>query len=153
MDIQKLLEDNIYDIVEEAFHSMKCVKLKGYDKEGDERTKEKLRILYSVLSESVKEKSLLPMLNHVETIARERFSSGYDLYEVQTAINELEEAIWKRIFKEIKPDGLAEALGIVSIVLGAGKDTLARTYVSLATKSKASSLNLQALFKGSEGNR
>ncbi len=110
-------------------------------------------MLYSTLIESVKTKSLIPMMNHAETIATERFASGYDLYEVQTAINELEEAIWKRIFKEIKPDELAEALGIVSTVLGAGKDTLARTYVSLATKSKVSSLNLQALFKGSEGNR
>lgn len=153
MNIQKLLEENIYDIVNEAFTSMKCVKLQGYDKDGDERTKEKLRMLYSTLIESVKTKSLIPMMNHAETIATERFASGYDLYEVQTAINELEEAIWKRIFKEIKPDELAEALGIVSTVLGAGKDTLARTYVSLATKSKVSSLNLQALFKGSEGNR
>jgi len=153
MNIQKLLEENIYDIVNEAFTSMKCVKLKGYDKDGDERTKEKLRMLYNTLIESVKNKSLIPIMNHAETIANERFSSGYDLYEVQTAINELEEAIWKRIFKEIKPDDLAEALGIVSTVLGAGKDTLARTYVSLATKSKVSSLNLQALFKGSEGNR
>ena len=93
------------------------------------------------------------MLNHVENIAKERFSAGYDLYEVQSAINELEEAIWKRIFKDIKPENLAEALGLVSTVLGAGKDTLARTYVSLATKSKVSSLNLQALFKGTEGNR
>ena len=153
MEIQKLLEDNIYDIVDEAFKSMICLKLKGYNQEGDEKTKEKLRILYSTLVECVKEKSLISMLNHVENIAKERFSAGYDLYEVQSAINELEEAIWKRIFKDIKPESLAEALGLVSTVLGAGKDTLARTYVSLATKSKVSSLNLQALFKGSEGNR
>ena len=152
MEILKLLEDNIYDIVEEAFQSMKCVKLKGYDKEGDEKTKEKLRYLYSTLISSIREKNLLPMINYTESIAKDRFSSGYDLYEVQTAINELEEAIWKRIFKEIKPERLAEALGIVSTVLGAGKDALARTYVSLASKTKVSSLNLHALFKGSEGN-
>jgi hypothetical protein len=152
MNIQKLLEDNIYDIVDEAFAAMKCVKLQGYDKEGDERTKEKLRMFYNTLTESVRNKSLIPMINYAEKIANERFSSGYDLYEVQTVINELEEAIWKRIFREIKPENLAEALGLVSTVLGIGKDTLARTYVSLATKSKVSSLNLHALFKGSEGN-
>jgi len=153
MELIKLLEDNIYDIVGEAFQSMKCVKLKGYDKEGDEGTKEKLRHLYNILISCVKEKNLLPMINYTESIAKERFSSGYDLYEVQTAINELEEAIWKRIFKEIETKKLAESLGIVSTVLGAGKDALARTYVSLASKTKVSSLNLNALFKGSEGNR
>ena len=153
MDILKLLEENIYDIVDEAFDSMKIVKLKGYNKEGEDKTKEKLRLLYNTLINCVKERNLFPMINYTESIAKERFSAGFYLYEVQTAINELEEAIWKRVFKEIEPENLAEALGIVSTVLGAGKDALARTYVSLASKTKVSSLDLHALFKGSEGNR
>jgi hypothetical protein len=152
MNIIQLLENHTYDNVDEAFQSIQCIKLQGYLKAGDEKTKEKLRLLHNTLVECVKEKSLIPMVNHADYIAKERFAAGYDLYEVQTAINALEEVIWKKIFAEIKPNELAESLGLVSTVLGAGKDTLARTYVSLATKSKVSSLNLQALFKGSEGN-
>jgi hypothetical protein len=63
----------------------------------------------------------------------------------------LEETIWIHILKELPPTEYAEALGLVSTVLGTGKDTLARRYVSLSSKTKASSLNLQSLFTGMEG--
>ena len=61
------------------------------------------------------------------------------------------EAIWPSIMKELPPDEQAEALGLESTVLGAGKDALARKYVSRASKSKASSLDLRSLFSGIAG--
>jgi hypothetical protein len=91
------------------------------------------------------------MIAHAEGIARERFEAGFDLWEVQTAFNVLEEAIWVRILKELAPTDFAEALGIISTVLGVGKDTLARRYVSLASRSRVPTLNLQSLFTGTEG--
>jgi hypothetical protein len=97
-----------------------------------------------------RKKELIPILNYTEKIAKERYSSGYDIFEVQTAINTLESIIWNKIFKLTRPDKLAESLGMISTILGAGKDNLARIYVSMATKSKAPSLNLQSLFSGSE---
>jgi hypothetical protein len=99
----------------------------------------------------VKEKNLGPMIAHVETVARDRFEAGFGFWEVQTAFNVLEEAIWTRILKELPPADYAEALGLISTVLGTGKDTLARRYVSLASKTKAPSLNLHSLFTGTEG--
>jgi hypothetical protein len=110
-----------------------------------------LKALYALSARAVKEKNLGPMIAHAETIARERFEAGFDLSEVQTAFNVLEEAIWMHILKNLPPDELAEALGLVSTVLGAGKDMLARTYVTLASKTKAPSLNLHSLFGGTEG--
>jgi hypothetical protein len=109
-----------------------------------------IKALYVLTVRGVKERNLGPMVAHVENIARERFASGYDLWEVQTAFNLLEEAIWKRILKELTADEYAQALGLVSTVLGIGKDTLARRYVTLATKVKAPSLNMQSLFSGTE---
>ena len=88
------------------------------------------------------------MIAHAEQIATERFNAGFDLWEVQTAFNVLEETIWVRIFQNFPPAELAQTLGLVSTVLGAGKDTLARKYVSLASKTRAPSLNLQSLFAG-----
>ena len=43
---------------------------------------------------------------------------------------------------------LAEDLGLLSTVLGHGRDELARTYVSLATHHRVGSLDLSALFRG-----
>jgi hypothetical protein len=150
MDLIKLLESNTEKIITDAYNSICKDKLKGYSKSGQEKTKTKLSDLFKKVLQCVKKKELIPMLNYTEKIAKERFASGYDLFEVQTAINSLEVAIWSIIFKEVKPEKLAEYLGLISTVLGAGKDHLARTYVSLATKSKAPSLNLQNLFSGSE---
>lgn len=150
MELIKLLEKNSDKIINDACKSVCKDKLKGYKMVGQERTKTKLNNLLKKLMLCVKNKELIPMLDYTEKIATERFASGYDLFEVQTAINALEVGIWDVIFKEIKPDKLKETLGLVSTILGAGKDHLARTYVFLATKSKAPSLNLQNLFSGSE---
>jgi hypothetical protein len=79
------------------------------------------------------------------------FESGFDLWEVQTAFNVLEETIWRCILNEMQPEEYAEALGLVSTVLGTGKDTLARTYVTLASKTKTPFFNVQHLFNGTEG--
>jgi hypothetical protein len=150
MDIITLLEKNIDLVVEKSCTQICEVKLKGYTKVGSTMTKLKLTNLYKKVIECAKKKELIPMLQYTEKIAKERFASGYDLHEVQTAINSIEENIWQLIFKNIKADKLAESLGLVSSILGAGKDNLARNYVALATKTKVSTINLQSLLSGSE---
>ena len=151
MDINQLLHDQSNDILSEAEAAIARARLAHYEKSGTEHTHQRLKALFTLASRAVKEKNLGPMVAHAETIARERFEAGFDLSEVQTAFNVLEEAIWVRILKNISPNDLAEALGLISTVLGAGKDTLARTYVSLASKTKVPSLNLQSLFGGTQG--
>ncbi len=151
MDINQLLHDQSNDILSDADAAIARARLAHYEKSGTEHTHQRLKALYTLTARAVKEKNLGPMVAHAETIARERFETGFDLSEVQTAFNVLEEAIWVRIMKNISPNELAESLGLISTVLGAGKDTLARTYVSLASKTKAPSLNLQSLFSGTQG--
>lgn len=151
MDVLELLVKFKDEMVEEAYNTIEPVKLQGYTKVGEERTKKKLARLCDEIIVCVKDKTLIPILQYTEQMATERYTSGYDLHQVQTAINAFEEAVWKRIFANTPPEKLKESLGLVTTVIGAGKDNLARTYVSLATKTKTTSLNLQALFKGSEG--
>ncbi|MFZ4590041.1 MAG: hypothetical protein ACOYN6_03525 [Ignavibacteria bacterium] len=150
MNIITLLEKNIDLVVEKSCTQICEVKLKGYTKSGATMTKQKLISLYKKVIECARKKELIPMLQYTEKIAKERFASGYDLHEVQTAINSIEENIWQLIFKNIKANKLAESLGLVSSILGAGKDNLARNYVALATKTKVSTINLQSLLSGSE---
>ena len=107
-----------------------------------------MKHLYHLLLQSVKNKNLVPLTDYTRDIARKRFDSGYSLYEVHTAINVLEETIWRHIINHLHPLELAEALGLVSTALGAGKSTLANAYVSMASQTKAPSLDLSALFKG-----
>ena len=151
MTLNELLHERTGAIIENASEAMSRAHLKNYEKSGIEHTHQRLKALLVLTTRAVKERNLGPMVAHADTIARERFASGFDLWEVQTAFNVLEEAIWAHILKELPPTEYAEALGLISTVLGTGKDTLARRYVTLASKTKASSLNLQSLFTGMEG--
>jgi len=151
MELPQLLRNHGESILESAFHAMERSHLKSYEQVGMDRAKQRLRDLYILTMRAVEDRKLGPIIAHAEAIAQERYTQGFDLWEVQTAFNVLEEAIWNRIIKELPPTSYAEALGLVSTVLGAGKDALARAYVSLASKTKAPTLNLQSMFSGSAG--
>ncbi len=151
MTIHELLHARSAEIIAEAEEAVKRAHLHNYEKSGTENLHQRLKALFVLTARAAKERNLGPMIAHAESIARERFESGFDLWEVQTAFNVLEEAIWVHILRELPTTEYAEALGLVSTVLGVGKDTLARRYVSLATKTRSRSLNMQSLFTGTDG--
>ncbi len=151
MELMKLLRDSSDEILTAASEAVERSHLRNYERAGKDQTHQRLKALYVLTSRAVKERNLGPMIPYAENVAHERFAAGFDLSEVQTAFNVLEEAIWTRIVKSVPPAEYGEALGLVGTVLGAGKDALARTYVTLASKTRTRSLNLQSLFSGTEG--
>ncbi len=151
MDLHQFLHNRSTDILNDAAAAMARAHVTHYEEAGTEHTQQRLKALLVLTVRAVKERNLGPMVAHADEIARERFNAGFDLWEVQTAFNVLEEAVWLRLLKELPPAELPEALGLVSTILGVGKDTLARRYVSLASKTRVPSLNLQSLFTGIDG--
>lgn len=148
MDFVQFLHDLTDEILADSESAVKRAHLKHYETDGPDVIHQRLKALYVLTVRGVQERNLGPMMAYADQIATERFKAGYDLWEVQTAFNVLEEAIWKRIFQKMPPRDVAEALGLVSTVLGAGKDSLACAYVALATKTRTPSLNLRAMFSG-----
>lgn len=143
-----LREENA--VVSESFEGMKRCHLVHYEAAGAEEMRRRVAGLYALLRSAVAERDLEPVLSFARETARRRFAEGIDLQEVQAAINVVEEAVWRRIVKDVPPEGLAEALGLVSTVLGVCKDSMASTYVALATKQHAASLDMKALFRGTQ---
>lgn len=148
MKLDEILVNNQTDIINEAFYSLQRSHLKHYDSSQADENWQRLAKLFDLTFNGVKSKSLVEMVTYSEKIAKERYESGFDLHEVHSAYNVLEETIWKAIIKEIDSADLAESLGLISTVLGTGKEALALAYVSLASKQKVKSLNLTQLFKG-----
>jgi len=146
MELKELLKTQSNAILKNALQSLNCAHLKSYDKSPENENKNRLLNLLTLTQKCVKEKKLTPMKEYAAQIAKERFDAGFDLHEVHTAFNALEEEIWNRVTKEIPPEKLGEALGLISTVLGAGKEELALTYVSLASKTRTQTLNLSELF-------
>ena len=147
-DTVELLERERAAIVAAAGDALARAHARHYDSAGTEETTRRLDALYDRLLEALASHDLRAVTRHAEEVAEERFEAGYDLSEVQTAFNVLEEAIWTRALAVVEPTALAETLGLVTTVLGAGKDALARCYVSLAAGAHAPSLDLRALFGG-----
>jgi len=148
MKLHEILVNNQTDIINEAFTSLQRSHLKHYDTSRADENWQRLAKLFDLTLNGVKTESIVDMVIYSEKIAKERYESGFDLHEVHSAYNALEETIWKAIIKEIDSADLAESLGLISTVLGTGKEALALAYVSLASKQKVKSLNLTQLFKG-----
>ncbi len=148
VDVIEVLTTEGDAILDSAALALERSNQRHYAKAGPEASKERLGQLLALVVESISKHDLVPMIDHATRIADERFAAGFDIREVQTAFNVLEEAIWDRVVDAIPPCDLAQAIGMVSTVLGTGKDTLARTYVSLATQQHVPSLDLSALFRG-----
>jgi hypothetical protein len=146
MDLKELLKTQSAEILESSLQSLNCAHLKSYSKSSRDENKKRLLNLLTLTQQCVIEKKLLPMKEYASQIAKERFDAGFDLHEVHTAFNALEEEIWNRVTKNIAPENIGEALGLVSTVLGAGKEELALTYVTLASKTRTPTLNLSELF-------
>ena len=150
MDVVSLIRRDGDSVVDDAATQVIAARLPHY--EGDEAaTRTRLEALLNRLLESIETRDVSGLLAWASSLARERYEAGFDLSEVQAAFNALEEVVWRRILAEVPPGSMAEALGLVSTALGAGKDALGRAYVSLASQAHAPSLNLSRLFDGTDG--
>ena len=150
MSLKKILQEGRQEMLEEAVASLRRARLEHYEKAGPNQIRQRLSVLLDLVIAAVLERNLAPIIAHANAVATECFEAGVDLSEVQTAFNVMEEVIWMRILKKLAASKQAEALGLVGTVLGSAKDSLARKYVSMATQTHTPSLNLKALFLGSD---
>ena len=147
-DIAAFLKREREAILEAAEAGLGRVHAPHYEAAGAEEVRQRLSALFDQLVGALETRNLSPIDEYARAIAAERFTGGYELSEVQTAFNALEEASWARVLEQLDSAEFAEALGLITTVLGAGKDSLARGYVSLAANMHAPSLDLRALFGG-----
>jgi hypothetical protein len=137
-------------IIQAAGDALERTASRHYGVVGLEESGRRLSALFDRLVAAIDARRLDMVSAYGEQVAEERFNAGYDIAEVQAAFNVLEEATWTRVLAARDRLDVAHALGLVSTVFGAAKDALARRYVSLATSGHVPTLDLQALFSGTE---
>ena len=131
-ELARLLRERADDLVAEAVAMLKEARLEHYEAAGLPTVRQRLASLFETTLLCLNAGDADPIIAHTTRVAQERFEAGYDLLEVQTSINVMEEVLWRRILSLVAPAEVARALGLVSTLFGVGKDALARTYVSLA---------------------
>lgn len=148
MKLKQLLETQREQIISDATNVLTDVRLKHYEASAAAQNRERFERLFEFTYECVKCQELVPIVEYTRRIASERFANGFDLQEVQTAMNVLEETIWRHITTSLPAAEYPEAFGLTGTILGAGKQALASEYVSLASQQHNPSLDLSELFKG-----
>ncbi|MFZ2016221.1 MAG: hypothetical protein WAV00_20570 [Nocardioides sp.] len=148
MSVEDLLAQQRSEVLEEAYGALERSHVLHYEQSGEQFTRERLAELFDLVVTALHDRELEPVSQFCEGIAEQRFQAGFGISEVQTAFNVVEEAMWRRVVDGVPADELAEAVGLLSTILGFGKDALARTYVSLASHRRVPSLDLTALFAG-----
>ena len=146
MDLNTILETKFNEIIDSSLLSLNRARLESYHQSPEEENRERFEKLVKLIQQGVKEKSLQPIRDYSTAIAKERFIDGYDLQEVFTAYNVIEEEIWKQVTAGVDTTQIGRSLGLISTVIGAGKESLSVTYVSLATKTKMKTFNLSEIF-------
>ena len=94
--------------------------------------------LFELVQRCVHEGHAEPIITPSQQIAADRFVAGIDLAEVQAAFAVLEDVLWRHLAGAVSADEQQlETLRLVNVILGAGRDALARAYVSLAGRVAA----------------
>ena len=147
-DVASYLQRRRGPILEQAADGLSRMHALHYERAGTKEVQQRLGVLFDQLIGGLTAHDVGPIIVYATRIAEERFEAGYDLSEVQVAFNALEEAMWRHVVSVVPADELVEAIGLLSTVLGYGKDALACKYVALASRSHVRSLDLTALFAG-----
>ena len=150
MPLDELLKEHTDSILNRALAAGLRAGIAHYPVGSSDLLRARLARFLELTREAIATHNLGLVLAYSRQLAKERFEAGYDLGEVQAAINVLEESIWDHLLRLVPPNELGQALGLCSTVLGQAKDVLARTYVSLASGEHVQSLNLESLFTGIE---
>ena len=148
MELDTTLREARDEVIEDAYAGLQTSTHAHYERAGEAFTRARLAELFDLVVDAIATKELAALSRQSETIASERFNSGFDISEVQAAFNSLEVAMWRRVVASTSLDDLAESIGLLSTVMGFAKDTLARKYISLASNRHVQSLDMSALFGG-----
>jgi hypothetical protein len=148
MTVESVLEQAQQQILDEAFDALGRSHVRSYESAGESFTRQGLATLFTLVVEAIRHRDLDRISAYAAELADQRFNAGFGIGDVQTAFNALEESMWHHLVAVEPAEDLAEPIGLLSTVLGAGKDSLAREYVSLASHRHVTSLDLSALFEG-----
>jgi len=92
--VTEVLTNERENILDAAAIALERSNLPHYAQAGPTAARERLARLLALVLQSVDTRDLVPMIEHATHIAHERFDAGFDIHEVQSALNVLEEAIW-----------------------------------------------------------
>jgi methylmalonyl-CoA decarboxylase len=131
VDMSAVFADAEDRVVDEAVAAL----MEGDQHNPAERRRD-VRQLFRLVLRCVREGSADSIVTPSGRIAAHCFAAGTDLAEVQGEFNVLAEALRRHADGSLAGEQRVQAFGLVNDIVGAGKDALARTYVTLANGAR-----------------
>ena len=103
---------------------------------GPDGRRREVRQLFRLVLRCVRAGRAEPVIRASEQIAAHCYAAGTDLAEVQGPFTVLAEVLWRQLAGALAGEQLVGALALLTAITGAGKDAMARTYVTLATRGR-----------------
>jgi hypothetical protein len=150
IDVATFLEDRAETILDAARQAVQRRALGRYEADGIELTTDRLRILFDLAVRCARRQDTQPVQDYAAQIGFARQRAGYELAQVQSVINVLEEQMWKAVIDGVPPEHLGYALGVVSTILGVAKSRMAVAFLDATGSKPTRSLRLDYLFGGTE---
>ena len=151
METETYLEDHRDEIVSHAVVMLKEMALRHYQPLSLEKCSLRYKRLFFMIVKCMKKRTVMHIIDYMKNLARERYSAGYDLQEVQAACNILEEVMRHYLLHmpvDLTLKVLGENLTLMSRIFSAGKDYLSDTYIIMITENKHPDIDVTALFNG-----
>jgi hypothetical protein len=122
-------------VIDEAVAALAQAGQAGRSPLPDGRRRE-VRQLFRLVLRCVRAGCAEPVIRPSEQIAAHCYAAGIDLAEIQGSFTVLAEVLWRQLAGALASEQLVKALGLLTAITGAGKDTMARTYLALATRDR-----------------
>lgn len=142
-----LMANKKSEIIRSSVELLVKSKIKHYQNETQAELNQRITTLFDRFSLCVEKRNLNLIQEYATSLAQLRFNSGYELAEVQAAINALKESLWNFLVLEVDKENFVETAGLLNTTLGRLKDLVGQEYVRLASKTKSASIDFAAYGK------
>ena len=122
-------------MIDEAVAALAQAGQAGRPPRPDGRRRE-VRQLFRLVLRCVRAGCAEPVIRPSGQIAAHGYAAGIDLAEIQGSFTVLAEVLWRQLAGGLAGGQLVQALGLLTAITGAAKDTVAGTYLALATRDR-----------------
>ncbi len=131
MTLLDLLYNKTDRILLDATNSLVRAQLPHYRKFKESDIHAKFKKLLQDITTCVENNSCNDLVPYVDKLSDERFQMGFEPTEVQTAINILEEAVWKNIAELVDMDKQVSAMKLITCIISKAKQEMIGEYAML----------------------
>jgi methylmalonyl-CoA decarboxylase len=136
VDVSAVIADAEDRVVDEAVAALAEGDQPGQHRHDPQERRRDVRQLFRLVLRCVREGSAESIIAPSGRIAAHCFAGGIGLTEVQGEFDVLAEALWRHADGFLAGEQRVQALGLINGIVGAGKDALARTYVTKASGTR-----------------